>query len=481
MNRNKISIIFASIGIILVSMFMILCSYAYFTVDLRQETEDIEIKTFNENTTIIYNDTSNVSMVNAYTGDEIVKTFSIENTSSYPLYYDIVLKNVVNNFENKKDLVYEISSTNNGANKTRSIIPSEEENIATNILIKPSQKQLYEVKITFLDTDFDQSINMGKTFSSNIAIVPSKGINVGEHIYQKDTLLEKMVTSAIKYDVEREDEGIFYSNSSTYGYPIYFYRGSNNLNNNLLINNDCYKILRTDENYGIRVVYSGKYEDGTCTNTQLSLSEFNTKSNYNAYIGYMYGDASSNNYKIEHNNISSSTIKINLDKWFNNELNNTTYISNDPVFCNNRVTKSFKHNGVLYSDLGYSNNNTGYISYNNDYYTYECYNKNDRFSYKNVIGNTALNHPVGLITYDEIMFASISDVKTSFLETDYSYWTMTPAYFNGSDAYNYAVVDNKLIEKKVTNEFGIRPVISLNKDVKIVGGEGTITSPYKVR
>ena len=480
MNRNKVSVIFASIGIILVCSLMIVSTYAYFTVDVEGESEDITLKTFNDNTDIIYNDTSNVSMVNAYTGDEIVKTFSIENTSNYEIYYDILLKNVVNNFEYKDDLVYELYSLD-GAIRTRSVLPSEEENIASNIIIKPHEKHSYEMKIVFLNTSRDQSDNMGKTFSSSIAIIPSKNINVGDKPYKDDTLISKIINESKRYTDDINEDGLYYFNTSMYGYPIYFYKGSNSLNNNVLINDICYKILRTDENYGIRLIYNGKYENNKCSDVKVldEKTVFNTKSNYNAYVGYMYGDASSNNYKNEHKNVSSSTVKINVENWFHNTYNNVNIFSTSAIYCNNRRTSSYVLNGVLYSNSGYSNNNTGYISTINEYPTYDCYNKNDRFSVNNTNGNNNLTNPVGLITKDEYELSMLNN--NSFLDSSDSYWTMTPAYFNGSDAFVYSINKKVLTPQKVNTESGIRPIITIDKDIKIIRGSGSEDDPYILR
>ena len=103
--------------------------------------------------------------------------------------------------------------------------------------------------------------------------------------------------------------------------------------------------------------------------------------------------------------------------------------------------------------------------------SFSCPNENDRFSL-----NHNLNYPVGLITADEVLFSG----EDSYLYDD-SYWTMTPAYFDGSDAYNYVVNKNKLIASKVTNDFGIKPVISLDKNILLESGDGSIESPYIVK
>ena len=480
MNNYKFSIIFASIGIVLVSLFMMVCTYAYFTVDVVGEPTDIKLETFNENTNIIYSDTSNVSMVNAYTGDEIVKTFSIENTSNSVVYYDILLKNVVNNFENKEDLVYSIESDNDGASRLQSTMPSDDESISSYVMIKPHVKQSYTMKITFINKNEDQSDNMNKTFSSNIDIVPSS-INVNDKLYKNNTLLEQIVKN-VNYSDSNED-GIYYTTTNTYGYPVYYYKGSNNLNNNVVFNDMCFKIIRTDENMGIRLIYNGRYENNVCSSLDVIKISFNNKNDSNAYVGYMYGVASSNNYKNEHNNTNSSNIKIELDKWYKENIKDEVNISNDSVFCNNRKTNSFKLNGVAFSKLGYAKNNSGYYPYNNLNPSYSCDNINDRFSKSYTNSNKLLEYPVGLVSVDELLFAGVNYESNyyNYLATSYDYWTITPAYFNGSSAYNYAVVDGKIKEVDVSYLLGLRPVISLKKDTLLISGDGSLLDPYIVK
>lgn len=469
MKNNRLVVILCLTGIILISIFIMYSTYAYFTVDVTGEGKDIELSTFDKNTTIIYNDTSNVSMVNAYTGDEIIKTFSVENTSDYIMYYDILLDNVVNNFENKDDLIYKLES-NNAAIRENSIIPSTNSSIASDILIKPHEKHEYKMTITFLKTNEDQSNNMNKTFSSNISIKGSKNINVGETIYKDNTLLKEIITKS-----EEENSNIYYTNSSIDGKTIYYYKGKD-INNNLIFNNMCFKIIRTDENYGIRIIYNGEYNDGVCSNiNNIGKTRFNIKSNSNAYVGYMYGNASSNNYNNEHNNINQSNIKTILDNWMSEKFDGISNLSYDNIFCNNRKTNSFKINGINYSKLGYGKSNTGYYNLNGNI-TYNCENINDRFSVRNELSNKLLKVPVGLISIDEVLYSG----NESFLYSD-NYWTITPGYYNGSDAYNYIVTKNTIISSKVTNENYIRPVISLDRNIILESGDGSMLSPYIVK
>ena len=464
MKNYKLTVILCTIGIILISVFMLYSTYAYFTVDVHGEGEKIELTTFDKNTTIIYKDTSNVSMVNAYTGEEIIKTFTVENTSELLLYYDILLNNVINNFENKNDLVFTLEC-NNILLRDKSIMPSTNESIASDIIIKPHEKHEYKMTITFLNKETDQSANMNKTFSSNILVSGSKNINVGEIIYKDNTLLKEIMT---KYEIE--DSNIFKTNSSLDGKPVYYYKGKD-INNNLIYKDMCFKIIRTDENYGIRIIYNGEYIDGVCSNeTTINKGKFNLKSNSNAYIGYVFGNAGSNNYNNEHTNINDSNIKTILDTWYKEKLT-TANVSKNTIFCNNRQTNAFTLHGVFYGTNGYNKLNTGYYDINNGFVSFSCPNENDRFSL-----NHNLNYPVGLITADEVLFSG----EDSYLYND-SYWTMTPAYFDGSDAYNYVVNKNKLVTSKVTNDFGIKPVISLDKNILLESGDGSIESPYIVK
>ncbi len=74
--------------------------------------------------------------------------------------------------------------------------------------------------------------------------------------------------------------------------PIFYYRGAVD-NNNLLFANFCWKIVRTTETGGIKLIYNGLPSNGTCNNTgdntQIGTSAFNTPNNSPTYVGYMYG------------------------------------------------------------------------------------------------------------------------------------------------------------------------------------------------
>lgn len=498
MLKNRHFIFVCYVGIILCVCISILSTYAYLTVDTGEIEEDITIKTYNKDISIDFIDTSNVSLVNAYTGQKIVKTFDIKNKSDFVVYYDLLFSDVVNDFEDKNDLVYTVKSNNGGANISERVLPSEDASIASHVSILPGVTQTYEISISFIKDETDQSDNMNKTFFTSIKVDSSKIINSGENIYNVDELGYALSNNVIgdnySEDFNNKVDGVYYTNDSINGNTIYFYRGNNNLNNNVVFAGYCFKMIRTTENYGIKLIYNGKYSDGVCDNEGVidSKSTFNDLSNYNGYVGFMYGNVSSDVYLQEHLNNYSSTIKGFLDVWYNNNIKDyDEFIDNDAVYCSNRQTSKFKYAGVLYDNFGYGNLNTGYklmndYIINNNFIDYNC-DVNDRLS-----ANNKLNYSIGLISIDELYMAGFvpninkrsknykKENLDNYLYTSKPYYTMTPAYYNGSDAYNFVINGNTVIEDKVSNLYYVRPVITLKRHTKFISGDGSINNPYVI-
>ena len=75
-------------------------------------------------------------------------------------------------------------------------------------------------------------------------------------------------------------------------YPIYYYRGDVN-DNNVIFAGYCWKMVRTTDTGGIKMIYNGVPTDGKCnntgTNTQIGTKEFNWNYTSPADVGYMYG------------------------------------------------------------------------------------------------------------------------------------------------------------------------------------------------
>lgn len=85
-------------------------------------------------------------------------------------------------------------------------------------------------------------------------------------------------------------------------YPILYYRGAVE-DNNVVFANKCWKIVRTTDTGGVKLIYNGEntgtVDEPACENigedTHINISgtntfAFNTSHNSPAYVGYMYGD-----------------------------------------------------------------------------------------------------------------------------------------------------------------------------------------------
>ena len=323
-------------------------------------------------------------------------------------------------------------------------------------------------------------------------------------------------TTAINYKVRSGvsgTNGIYITTATDRNVPVYYFRGdADKVNNNIIFNNMCWKIIRTTETGGIKLIYNGTPTDGKCETqtgdvTQIGTSKFNEGYNDNAYVGYMYGTAGSTTYEATHANINDSTIKKYIDNWYNQNFDETTTSKlEDTVFCNDRSTKAYDANTIgnasmsFYGALGYGKNTTFYgAAHRASYYSKNpnpilvCQNDNDKFTVNSKNGNGKLIYPVGLITLDEVVFAGFntyysntSDFKdtTNYLYTNSNYLTLSPVMLNADgDAPVGSVSSAGAVGNGyVAHTSGVRPVISLKSGTVVEPtGSGTTTNPYVVK
>ena len=114
-----------------------------------------------------------------------------------------------------------------------------------------------------------------------------------------DNISSTYVTNAngVQFNAISSDtngKGIYIrSGTENDAHPIYYYRGAVT-DNNVLFGDFCWKIVRTTETGGIKLIYNGVPSNGECNNTgtdsQLaSTAAFNSSYNSPADVGYMYG------------------------------------------------------------------------------------------------------------------------------------------------------------------------------------------------
>ena len=115
-----------------------------------------------------------------------------------------------------------------------------------------------------------------------------------------NTLFYKIKSSADKYtriDFSKTSEqdntkGIYTTTNTENNVPVYYYRGAVD-NNHVIFANFCWRIVRTTETGGVKLIYDGVPSNSQCNNTGEATTignyEFNLSYNSPAYVGYMYG------------------------------------------------------------------------------------------------------------------------------------------------------------------------------------------------
>ena len=304
--------------------------------------------------------------------------------------------------------------------------------------------------------------------------------------YDSVTYKLTMVTlTETELETDKSDKGI-YQGTDDYG-TTYYYRG--NVKNNIVQFAGFYwQIVRINGDGSIRLIYDGTEKNATGGEQTIGNSQFNINYNDPAYVGYMYGNQDGTMFDEVHTNATSSTIKTTIDNWYKTNIADKgydQYVSTAVGFCGDRSLYSSSGGDGVQTDKDTTFG--AYARYLASAAQFIC-PEPARDLYTTVdssVGNKALTYPVGLITYDEIVFAGIDQRHINKLSWAYSiqhYWTMSPSVFYATKSYAREwnlVKDGYLyIGSSVGGSNGVRPVINLKSDVKISGGTGTANDPF---
>ena len=244
-----------------------------------------------------------------------------------------------------------------------------------------------------------------------------------------------------------------------------------------------WRIIRTNHDGSIRLLYVGTSHDTTEGN--IGVSVFNTNSNSPKYVGYKYGEDTS--LDTIRNNTTDSKIKTYVDNWYkNNLINYTKYLSTSAVYCNDRSlgtgqTYSKRFNFASYYRMDWDTEGAKANP------SYNCTDIRDAFSVDNT--SAKLDYPVSLMTADEIAFAggALQDMSTPYAwfmsnstGTQVSTgWSLSPVDVDG----DYVTVwsgDANLGVYGVVTDRSVRPVISLKSCTLYSTGNGTYETPYEI-
>ena len=337
-------------------------------------------------------------------------------------------------------------------------------------------------KLYVYRTTGDTSVYLITGATKTISTQTTNGITYATNVYN----LSCTTLTETELETDKSDKGI-YQGTDDYG-TTYYYRG--NVKNNIVQFAGFYwQIVRINGDGSIRLIYNGTEKNATGVKQSINnrTYQFNNLYNDPTYVGYMYGDKDGTTFAEVHNNTNNSTIKMALDNWYKTNIVDKgygSYVSNAVGFCGDRT---------LYYGDGIS------TSTNSCFGAYGRYEKNvaqftcpepSRDLYTTTdssIGNKALTYPVGLITYDELVFAGMDQRHINKLSWAYStqhYWTLSPSLFDAA----WGTADEGILLStgslgngwNVIISLGARPVINLKSDTLITGGIGTSSDPFVV-
>ena len=254
-----------------------------------------------------------------------------------------------------------------------------------------------------------------------------------------------------------------------------------------------WRIIRTNYDGSIRLLYSGTSPDTTAG--YIGTSAFNSTSNDPMYVGYMFGTSGA--LASNRTNTNNSTIKKYIDNWYNNNLSSySKYISTEAIYCNDRELvpeSTYKTDGTTFYYAPYGRLNT------NKTPTYNCTNIKDAFSGSN--SEAKLTYPIGLMTADEIAYAggkAFTDLPSPYAwyylnsaggsitgSTPWSWYVLSPFGWTGSFSFVWGIGDprapGRLFDSGADGGASVRPSVSLLSCNLISGGDGSANNPYIVK
>ena len=251
--------------------------------------------------------------------------------------------------------------------------------------------------VFYLTEEPDSIMGDEYTLTDNKLMVSNVTRNVNLNITMTKTLYNQLLTDKTTRLTRTNFRSVLTTDntktlyiSTENGTEVYYFAG-NATDNWVKFGGFYWRIIRTNSDGGVRLLYHGT--STTATDAYIDISSFNSRYNDIAYVSYMYGSTGSIS-NARTNQTNNSTIKTAIDNWYaSNMTSYTKYLSTTAVYCNDRNTLDNKYFEA------YTRLNTNKIP------TYDCTATEDKFTVSNVSGNGKLIYPIALMTADEVAFA----------------------------------------------------------------------------
>ena len=469
------------IGVIITTLIIVTVStsFAYYMAKIVGTPKDVNVIAKNINIKLSNNGLIGDTVISP--GWSKTNTFTITNNSDEEYKYNIIIKDLVNTFETYDYLQYKITSDNNGYNMSDyKDVPksstSSNKVLAHFVSVPARTTQNYTIEFIYKNTEEDQSIDMGKILSGTLSITEGE---YSKFTYNEGTLGKKLLTDKTQVSSDRpnafakiyQEDNTKTLYTSTEDNTLVYYFAGNATDNWVKFGGYFWRIIRTNSDGSIRLLYHGTTHDSTTA--YIGTSKYNSEYNDLKYVGYMY-----------ESNTVNSTLKETVDTWYKDNFTSyTKYLSNSAVYCNDRTS--------ITTDKTRFGPNNRVISGKTP--SYDCPNNDDKFTVDSHFGNGSLTYPVGLMTADELSYAGSvyglvastwftnNSLGTSSVNTK-TWWTLSLSTFaNSSITAIYLSPSTGLLGGHYTNEYAVRPVTSLKSCVEWSSGDGSASSPYEIQ
>jgi len=267
-------------------------------------------------------------------------------------------------------------------------------------------------------------------------------------ILKHNTVIAAKPTLTTSNNNSSDASGLYVSNDTNSGEATYYFRGDVK-NNYVKFAGQTWKIIRINEDGTIRILMK----------SIINNNGYKFTSKQYDYLNMYYSN--------------SDIAKPTIDKWYETNVSNQgldSYVTKG-TFC--------EQARVIYQSGRYSSGNAKMELYTEYVPKFSC--SSDGY------GKGALSSKVGLISYDEIMFAGgyLGKSNSNYYLYDGSYpiWSMSP---DGLVDERYSVVwginkDGNLVNASTsTDNVYYKPVINLKSDV-LATGTGTSSDPYVIQ
>ena len=295
---------------------------------------------------------------------------------------------------------------------------------------------IYKVTIT----STDQTVT--KEYKINIKVKQVEKVSIFGKKYEVIDAEPTLTTSS---NNTSDASGLYKSTATNTGEATYYFRG-NVTNNYVSFAGQTWRIVRINEDGTIRIVM----QDGINSNAKYKFN-----SNYNNYT-YMY--------------YSDRYAKATLENWYQTNIGSKSDLSKS-VASGNYYCEQAK---VKYFDSWTSGSAT-MTTYNKYTPDFKCSSDGN--------GKGVVNASVGLLSYDEVVYAGGYTNKNNsnyYLYNNTYFWTMSPAGFSGSRSNVWYVTVAANISDTIVNDTNcLRPVLILNADT-LATGSGTSSDPFVV-